>query len=79
MRTSSRVAAAVLAVTAGLAAAPAAAAEPSPTPTPIDCGQYGGISKALEAAAEHLSPPLGEDTPPPPGVRWTAPPPVRCQ
>jgi hypothetical protein len=77
MRTSSRVAAAALAVATGLICAPVAAADPAPPPTPIDCGPYGGMSKALEAAAEHLSPPLGEDRPIPDGFR--APPPLRCQ
>lgn len=77
MRTSPRAAAALLAVVSGLAIAPVAAAEPTPAPTPIDCGPYGGVSKALEAAAEHMSPPLGTDRPTPPGFR--APPPVRCQ
>jgi hypothetical protein len=77
MRTSPRAAAALLAVVSGLAIAPVAAAEPAPAPTPIDCGPYGGVSKALEAAAEHVSPPLGTDRPTPPGFR--APPPQRCQ
>lgn len=77
MSTSPRAAAALLAVAGGLALAPVAAAEPTPAPIPIDCGQYGGASKALEAAREHMSPPLGTDVPAPPGFR--ADPPVRCQ
>lgn len=77
MRTSPRAAAALLAVVSGLAIAPVAAAEPAPAPTPIDCGPYGGVSKALEAAREHMSPPLGTASTTPPGFR--APPPVRCQ
>lgn len=77
MKTSPRAAAALLAVVSGLAIAPVAAAEPTPAPAPIDCGPYGGVSKALEAAAEHLSPPLGQDRPIPDGFR--APPPLRCE
>lgn len=75
MRTSPRIAAAALAVAAGLVSAPIAAAEPPPPP-PRDCGIYGEINKALEAAGEHLSPPLGTPSPAPPGFR--ADPPQRC-
>ena len=77
MRTSPQIAAAVLTVAAALVAAPVATADPAP-PTLIDCGPYGGMSKALEAAAEHMSPPLGTDKPLPPGFA-AAPPPLRCK
>ncbi|HRW02475.1 MAG TPA: hypothetical protein P5314_11910 [Tetrasphaera sp.] len=77
MRTSPRSAAAVLTVAVALGVAPVAAADPAP-PTLIDCGPYGGMSEALEAAAEHMSPPLGTDRPLPPGFA-SAPPPLRCK
>lgn len=54
-----------------------AAADPPPAPAPVDCGPYGGVSEALEAASEHLSPPLGTDRPLDPGFRVG--PPLRCQ
>lgn len=77
MTTSPRAAAALLAVVAAIAAAPVAAADPPPAPAPVDCGPYGGVSEALEAASEHLSPPLGTDRPLDPGFRVG--PPLRCQ
>lgn len=79
MRNSPLAAMALLAVVTGLAVAPVVAAEPAPppTPTPIDCGPYGGMSEALEAVADHVSPPLGTDRPLDPGFRVG--PPLRCQ
>ncbi|MDX1887867.1 hypothetical protein [Mycolicibacterium sp. 120270] len=76
MRTSPRSAAAVLTVAVALGVAPVASADPAP-PALIDCGPYGGMSKALEAAAEHASPPLGTPAPLPPGLRTD--PPLRCK
>lgn len=78
MKNTPRIAAAVLTAAVGLAVAPVAAADPTPAPpTLVDCGPYGGVSKALEATADHVSPPLGTPSPLPPGLR--ADPPLRCQ
>jgi hypothetical protein len=79
MRTSPRTAAAALAVAAGLAAAaaPVAVADPA-SPTPIDCGPYGGVSAALEAAADHAPPPVGTPRPPDPRLRVDPTPPGKC-
>ncbi len=77
MKNAPRIAAVLLTVVTGLAVAPVAAAEPAQPPAPIDCGPYGGVSEALEAVADHVSPPLGTDRPLDPGFRVG--PPQRCQ